>query len=222
MRSTKLAAPVGRLVDGGAERAVTLWDVARLNATADVLVDACRREVRQAARRVSLARRPVLLTLVTALGEAWPGDASREALIRRAFGRLRPNESVRVRLRVEIGRLRRLLAPIADVQATATGFALMPHGSRVVRVLHPPTGGAAGMLLALLAGGQPWSTTALAEALGTSTRTVQRTLRELEAAGTVAGHGAGRARRWSSAGLPGFATSLLLVAHAANALEKRP
>jgi hypothetical protein len=215
-----LEAPVGRLFERGAERLVTLRDVARVTASPDVLVDTCRRQIRQATTTVSLGRRPVLLAIAAALGESWPGDAAREALIRRAFGRLRPTESVRVRLRVEVGRLRRALAPIAEVNATAAGFVLAPRAGRAVRVLHPPTDGNAGLLLALLSGGEPWSTTSLAEALGTSRRTVQRALLDLETNGKVRGAGSGRARRWAAAGLPGFATSLLLVAHAARGVEE--
>jgi tetratricopeptide (TPR) repeat protein len=215
-----LEAPVGRLFERGAERLVTLRDVARVTASPDVLVDTCRREIRQGATTVSLFRRPVLLAIAATLGESWPGAAARETLIRRAFGRLRPTESVRVRLRVEVGRLRRALAPISEVNATTGGFVLAPRAGRAVRVLHPPTDGNAGLLLALLSGGEPWSTKSLAEALGTSTRTVQRTLLDLETNGKVRGIGSGRARRWAAAGLPGFATSLLLVAHASRGVEE--
>lgn len=215
----ELAAPVGRLVERGVERLVALRDVARLAGSADVLVDTCRREIRQGTTAVSLRRRPVLLALAAALGESWPDDVTRETLVRRAFGRLRPTESVRARLRVEIGRLRRAVAPIAELHATSAGFVLAPRAGRVVRVLHPPTEGTAGTLLALLSGAEPWSTGSLAEALGTSTRTVQRALLELEANGTVRGLGAGRARKWAAAALPGFAPSLLLVAQAAKALK---
>jgi len=208
----ELEAPVGTLSEQGAERLVTLQDVAKLAASPDVLVDTCRREVREGKVAVPLLGRPVLLALARALGEAWPHDAHREALIQAAFGGLRPTESIRARLRVEIGRLRRALAPIAEVNATARGFALAPRSGRAVRVLHPPTGGDAGALRALLSGGEPWSTGALAEALGTSARTVQRALLELEKSGSARAIGKGRARRWVAADLPGFATSLLLVA----------
>lgn len=214
-----LAAPVGRLVDRGAERLVALRDVARLVGSTDILVDSCRREIRQGTTAVSFRRRPVLLALAATLGEAWPGDATRETLIRSAFGRLRPTESVRARLRVEIGRLRRAVAPMSELHATPAGFVLAPHAGRAVRVLHPPTEGTAGTLLALLSGAEPWSTGSLADALGISTRTVQRALLELEANGAVRGLGAGRARKWTAAALPGFAPSLLLVAQAAKALE---
>jgi len=214
-----LEAPVGRLVERGTERLVTLRDVARVNATTDVLVDTSRREVRRGTTTVSLVRRPVLLALAAALGESWPGAASRDTLIGRAFGsRLFATESMRVRLRVEIGRLRRALARVATVHATPDGFALVARGGRVVRVLHPPTDGA-GTLLALLSGGEPWSTSALAAALGTSARTVQRALLDLESRGKVRGLGAGRARKWTTIGLPGFTTALLLVAQASRGVK---
>jgi len=215
-----LGAPVGRLFERGHERLVTLRDVARVAGSPDVLIDTCRREIRQGRTTVSLLRRPVLLAIAATLGESWPNDAARETLIRRAFGRLDASESVRARLRVEVGRLRRALASVSEVNATASGFVLAPRAGRAVRVLHPPTDGDAGLLLALLSGGEPWSSMSLAEALATSTRTVQRTLLDLEASGKVRGIGSGRARRWTAAAPPGFATSLLLVAHAARGVEQ--
>jgi hypothetical protein len=46
--------------------------------------------------------------------------------------------------------------------------------------------------------------------LGTSQRTIQRSLEALAAAGRIQAFGQGRARRWSMLPLPGFATNLLL------------
>src|SRR5947208_3178730 len=84
-------------------------------------------EVERDARTVvSLARRPVLFALARALAEAWPGDVPRDALVARAFRAKEADESHRARLRVEMGRLRTALRPLAAVSATKEGFALVP------------------------------------------------------------------------------------------------
>jgi DeoR/GlpR family transcriptional regulator of sugar metabolism len=67
-------------------------------------------------------------------------------------------------------------------------------------------------VLAFLADGESWSSSALALALGASQRTVQRALDSLAAAGKVQAFGRGRARRWTTPPVPGFATALLLPA----------
>ncbi|HEX6363993.1 MAG TPA: helix-turn-helix domain-containing protein, partial [Albitalea sp.] len=147
-----------------------------------------------------------------ALGEAWPGDVDRRDLIARAFRTRRPDGTHRARLRVEIGRLRALAAPLARIDASARGFALAPCGEPAVVVLVPPIEGDPASLLALLADGAAWSTSALALAVGASQRTVQRALVELEADARVRSIGQGRARRWLSPPLAGFTTILLLPA----------
>ena len=158
----------------------------------------------------------MLFTLAQALAEAWPGDVDRSALIERAFRTRDPDETHRARLRVEIGRLRRLAAPLADISATERGFALRPRGEptagAAVAVLLPPIDGEQASLQALLADGAAWSTSALALALGDSQRTVQRALVELEAAGRVRSIGRARAQRWLAPPLAGFTTILLLPA----------
>ncbi|HET9044942.1 MAG TPA: helix-turn-helix domain-containing protein, partial [Burkholderiales bacterium] len=142
----------------------------------------------------------------------WPGDIDRHALIARVFRVRRPDESHRARLRVEIGRLRSLVAAIARIDATAQGFVLRPRGAREVVVLAPHIDSDQASLVALLADGAAWSTSALALALGASQRTVQRALVELEAAGRVRSIGRARARRWLAPPLAGFTTILLLPA----------
>jgi hypothetical protein len=159
---------------------------------------------------VSLARRPVLFTLARALGEAWPEDQSRDVLVRRAFRAKAADDSHRARLRVEIGRLRAALRPIASVDATAQGFELAPRRAREVVVLAPPVEGQHATVIAFLADGEAWSSSALALALGASARTVQRALDQLAAAGKVHAYGRGPARRWMTAPVPGFTTTLLL------------
>ena len=167
---------------------------------------------RKGERLVRLARRPVLFALLRGLAEAWPGEAARDDLIERAFGARRTNASHRARLRVELGRLRHELRPLAEIRATAGGFALAPRGAgRVdVRLLLPPIESPDAAVLALLADGEAWSTSALALALGSSQRTAQRALAALEAAGQVRALGRGRSQRWLSAPVAGFATTLLL------------
>ena len=205
-----LSAPSARLICRGVARPVRLDEVEALFASGDLVVDACRRVVRGPARSVPLAGRPVLFALVHALAEAWPADAPRDRLIERAFGARVADESYRARLRVELGRLRAALRPLARVEATRRGFALVPVGGRTVVVLAPPIDGPAGAIVALLEGGEAWSTSALAGALGSSQRTVQRALRQLEEAAAVRAVGRGRSRRWLAPALGGFATTLLL------------
>ena len=67
-------------------------------------------------------------------------------------------------------------------------------------------------VLALLADGEAWSSSALALALGVSPRTVQRALDALAESGKVESFGRGRACRWTAPRIPGFPTSLLLPA----------
>lgn len=206
-----LSQPAARCLANGAEHMLRLDDVAALLASpTQVVVDACRHGVRAGEVWQPLARRPVLFALVRALATAWPGDVDREALIATVFRTRHPDETHRARLRVEIGRLRKLIAPLAGVEATPRGFVLRPHGGRSVAVLAPPVDGEQGALVALLADGAAWSTSALALALGDSQRTVQRALAELESTGRVRAIGQARARRWLAAPLVGFTTILLL------------
>lgn len=115
-------------------------------------------------------------------------------------------------MRVEVGRLRALLRTLAGVSATKRGFALAPRRARDVVVLARPVDERHARVLALLADGESWSSSALALALGSSQRTVQRALDELATVGKVQSFGHGRARRWTTPSVPGFATTLLLPA----------
>lgn len=208
--SLVLNTPAARLIARGEERLLLLEEVEALLASGALVVDACRHVVRNASRVVSLARRPVLFALARALGEAWPGDVPRGTLLARAFGARLVNESHRARLRVEVGRLRTVLRTLAGVSATTRGFALVPRGAREVVVLARPVEEEHATVLALLADGEAWSSSALALALGASQRTVQRALDPLAAAGKVQSFGRGRARRWMTPPVPGFTTALLL------------
>jgi tetratricopeptide (TPR) repeat protein len=207
-----LNAPAARLIASGEERLLLLEEVEALLASKVFVVDACRHVVRDASKVVSLAKRPVLFALARALGEAWPGDVPRDTLVSRAFRLKLADESHRARLRVEVGRLRRMIRTLASVSATKRGFALAPRRAREVVVLARPVEVKHAAVFAFLADGESWSSSALALALGTSQRTVQRALDSLSGAGKVQSFGRGRARRWMTPPVPGFATTLLLPA----------
>ncbi|PAP95668.1 helix-turn-helix domain-containing protein [Mesorhizobium wenxiniae] len=202
--------PAARLIARGEERPLLLEEVEALLASGALVVDACRNIVRDAGMIVPLATRPVLFALARTLGEAWPADVPRSTLVARAFGGKHADESHRARLRVEVGRLRAELRSLADVSATKRGFALKPRRPRDVVVLAPPVDEQHAAVLAFLADGESWSSSALAIALGASSRTVQRSLEQLAAAGKVQSFGRGRARRWMTPPVPGFPTILLL------------
>jgi len=210
--SRVLDTPAARSIAKGEERLLLLDDVETLLASKAFVVDACRHVVRQADKVVSLATRPVLFALARTLAQAWPADVPRDVLVARAFRGKRADESYRARLRVEIGRLRAMLTTLADVTATERGFALMPRRASKVVVLAPPVEGDHAAVLAFLADGESWSSSALALALGASQRTVQRALDALAAENKVQSLGGGRARRWMTPPVPGFPTTLLLPA----------
>ena len=211
--SVILNTPAARLIARGEERLLLLEEVEALPPGSGALVvDACRYAVRDARTVVSLARRPVLFALARALGEAWPADLPRATLLARAFRAKFIDESHRARLRVEVGRLRRAIRTLADVTATKRGFALVPRRAREVVVLARPVEEEHAAVLAFLADGESWSSSALALALGASQRTVQRALDSLAAAGKVQSFGRARSLRWMTPPVPGFTTTLLLPA----------
>lgn len=207
-----LTTQAARLIARGSEKPLLLADVEALLGSKALVIDACRHAISLAGQSIPLDTRPVLFALARALAEAFPGGASRETLLARAFRAKHADESHRARLRVEIGRLRKTLAAFADIAATPDGFALKPRRGRDVVVLAPPSDEAHATVLALLADGEAWSSSALALALGASQRTVQRALDDLVAGNRVQPVGHGRARRWMAPPLPGFPTSLLLTA----------
>ncbi|WP_338770076.1 helix-turn-helix domain-containing protein [Massilia sp. METH4] len=209
---TALVRPAARCIAADGTRVLRLGEVAALLAADTLVVDACRRGLGAGDTWLPLAGRPILFALARSLAEAWPGAAGREDLIARAFRIRRPDETHRARLRVEIGRLRALAAPLADIAATSHGFAIRPRDGRDLALLEPPIDGGQASLVALLSDGAAWSTSALALALGASQRTVQRALAGLEAAGEVRAVGNGRTRRWLAPPLTGFTTILLLPA----------
>ena len=206
--------PAARLIANGGERRLLLEEIEALMASDALVVDACRRVVRYKREIVLLARRPVLFALARALGEAWPRDVPRDVLIAHAFGSTFVDESYRVRLRVEVGRLRKLLRRLSDVPATPRGFRLAPRRARRVAVLAWPVDldEEHAAVLAFLTDGEAWSSSSLALALRTSQRSVQRALDSLAAAGRVQSFGRARARRWMTPSVPEFTTTLLLPA----------
>ena len=207
-----LEAPVARIVGAETHRFVTLDEVASLRLRAPLIVDACRREVRARDVVVTLVTRPMLLRLAVILGRAAAVGATRDELVVEAFDARRVSESLRVRLRVEIGRLRRELRDVATVSATKGGYALVPRRGTEVVVLVPPVAGEESAILALLRAGESWTTSALATAMGSAQRTVQRALAALLAEGRVEATGRGRSQRWVARPPAGYATNLLLVA----------
>lgn len=208
--SLVLKTPAARLIASGKEQILLLEDVEELLASKALIVDACRHVVRDMSAIVSLAKRPVLFALARALAEAWPGDVPRDTLLSRAFGARLTDESHRARLRVEIGRLRSALGKLAGISATKRGFSLTPRNACNIVVLARPVEDEHASVLAFLADGESWSSSALALALGTSQRTVQRALDSLAAAGKIQSFGRGRSRRWVTPPVPGFTTTLLL------------
>ncbi|MDM9622145.1 helix-turn-helix domain-containing protein [Rhizobium sp. S96] len=208
--SEVLRAPAARLVGQGEERFLMLQEVETVLASGALVVDACRYVVRDRDMIVSLTTRPVLFALMRALAENWPRDVSRHILVARAFKGKDADDSHRARLRVEIGRLRGELHHIADISATKDGFVLAPRRATNVIILAPPVEEQNGEILAFLADGEAWSSSALAIAIGSSPRTVQRALDALAEAGKVQSFGRGPARRWTIPSLPGFPSTLLL------------
>lgn len=205
-----LTAPAARLIQGGVARTLRLHEVAAVYASDNLIVDGGRREVRGASGVIRLAGRPVLFGAVRALAESWPQDVSRDELVMQTFATRTVDESHRVRLRVEMSRLRAALRPLARIKSTARGFRIVPIDAPAVVVLAPPIDGPAGAILALLKDGEAWSTSSLSRALNSSQRTVQRTLRDLEQTAAVRAIGQGRSRRWLAPALSEFATTLLL------------
>jgi hypothetical protein len=212
LASRALAAPAAHLIVRDAKQLLGLAEVEALIASDTLVVDACRNVVRAGTTVVPFTGRPVLFALTRALAEAWPGDVSRETLIARAFRGRDADDSHRARLRVEIGRIRKMLRPLAGLTATKQGFLLEAFRARTVAVLAPPVEGDHAEVLALLADGEAWSSSALALALGVSPRSVQRALEALAQTGHAESFGRGRACRWMAPNVPGFPTSLLLPA----------
>ncbi len=186
--------PTSVIASRGKARTASFCEVCGLGRSAVVVIDGGGREVRLSGDCVSFARRPVLFELLRALAEVFPEPVPREVLISRAFGARRPNESHRIRLRVEIGRLRRFVRPRLEIIAGEPGYALST--TRDVVLVMPLEESPASRVLSLMHSGERWSASSLALALDVSERTVQRSLGQLQSAGKVGAIGNGRGRRW--------------------------
>jgi hypothetical protein len=103
-----------------------------------------------------------------------------------------------------------MLRKVTGISATKRGFALVPQRGHEVVVLARPVEEEHADVLAFLTDGESWSSSALALALGTSQRSVQRALDSLAAEGKVQSFGRARSRRWITPPVPGFTTILLL------------
>jgi hypothetical protein len=204
-----LQTPAARLISSEGDQKLLLEDVEVMLASNAIVVDVCRYVIRQESLVISLASRPILFNLLQALGEAWPKDLSRDQLIKIAFRQKRVDESLRARLRVEIGRLRAEISLLTEIKATAQGFMLVPRAQTLV-VLQQPIQEKYSAIVAILADGEAWSSSALALVLGISQRSVQRALDSLARSEKVQSFGRGQARRWITMPLPGVTTILLL------------
>ena len=97
------------------------------------------------------------------------------------FGILAPSALLAAEPQFEIetvaeGRLRTMLRTLADVNATKRGFALAPRHAPEVVVLARPVEEEHAAVLAFLADGESWSSSALALAHGASHRRMQQAL----------------------------------------------
>ena len=136
-------------------------------------------------------------------------DASTEHFIFEITGKLSKIEQF-IALMQPLGLVEVSRTGLAAISATRDGFTLEPENATRVVVLAPPVDDPHAGVLALLADGEAWASSALALALGTSPRTVQRALDQLAQAGKVQSFGRGRSLRWIAPPVPGFPTALLL------------
>jgi hypothetical protein len=213
----ELSVPVARLERGRETRDADLFAIEDAVRGDLFLVDACRRIAIAGRARVPLAKRPVLFTLLVELARAAPGSVPRDALAARAFDARRINASHRGRLRVEIGRLRKLLDDLgAEPVATADGYALASR--REVALVVPRAEDDVTRVAILLGDGASWSAQRVAESAGISRRTAQRALGDLVATGRAARTGSGRNVRYHRPGTP-IASRMLLLGLAPHVRE---
>ncbi|PCC68517.1 HTH domain-containing protein [Nannocystis exedens] len=205
----ELARPLASVWRAGVTTEADLFAIEALSRGHLLLVDACRRLALGGRVTIPLARRPVLFALLLELARAWPAAVARDLLAARAFSVRRVNDSHRARLRVEIGRLRKLMDGLAAAPvASDDGYLLASQ--RDVAVLLPPTDDEAARLGLLLGDGAAWSAQALAEHAGVSRRTAQRALQQLVERGAVVRTGKGKDVRYTRPGAP-IASRMLLL-----------
>lgn len=208
-REAELSSSVARIEQAGAARDADLFAIEEAGRGDLFLVDACRRIAIAGRARVPLAKRPVLFMLLVDLARAAPASVSRDALAAHAFEARKINESHRGRLRVEIGRLRKVLEGLgAEPVATPDGYSL--HSRRPVALLVPRDEDDASRVAILLGDGASWSAQQIAESAGISKRTAQRALSELVDSGRALRTGGGRNVRYTRPGAP-IASRMLLL-----------
>jgi len=161
----------------------------------------------------SLSARPVLLALLVRMGSSAPDAVDWHELAKAAFGVVRPNDSHRARLKVELGRLRSELPEALGVASAGSGrWALVSRdGARVATLLPHPERSREERVLALLADGRAWRSAEVALALGLTPRMVQRELELLRERGLVQPLGAGRRTRWRAPGRAETIASQMLL-----------
>ena len=205
----ELSRPIARLLRRGAVRGADLFAIEEVSRGEVLLVDACRRLAIGGRVTIPLARRSVLFALLLDLGRAWPAAVPRDRLAMHAFEARRVNESHRARLRVEIGRLRKVMDGLAaEPVATADGYAL--ESKREVLVLLPPSDDEAARIAILLGDGAAWSAQGLAEHAGVSKSTAHRALASLVESGAAIRTGKGKDVRYTRPGTP-IASRMLLL-----------
>jgi hypothetical protein len=205
----ELSLPVARTLRGGVLESADLFAIEEASRGEWLLIDACRRLALAGRVTIPLARRPVLFALLLVLARAWPADVARDELAARAFDVRRVNASHRSRLRVEVGRLRKMMDGLAaGPEATAAGYVLASR--RSVVVLLPPSDDEAARVALLLGDGASWSAQGLAEHAGVSKSTAQRALRSLVERGAAVRMGTGRTVRYARPGSP-IASRMLLL-----------
>jgi hypothetical protein len=205
----ELSLPVARTWRAGVSRSADLFTIEGVSRGEVLLVDACRRVVVAGRATIPLGRRPILFALLHALARVWPESVPRDVLIFHAFQARRVNASHRARLRVEIGRLRRVLDGLAaEPTATRAGYAL--SSERDVVTLLPPSDDEAARVALLLGDGASWSAQGLAEHAGISKRTAQRALGALVESGAAFRMRQGKSFRYTRPGAP-IASRMLLL-----------
>lgn len=206
--SAELTRPVARLVENGVESAADSFAIERAANGDSLFVDACRRYAIAGRAMVRFETKPVLFALLRTLARAWPASVPRDVLATAAFEVKRPNASHRARTRVEIGRLRKALAGIAEPVATKDGYVL--DSVRPVALLLPTSGDADASIALLLGDGAAWTARAIAEHANVSKRTALRALASLVENGRAMRVANGNVIRYLAAG-PAIASRLLLL-----------
>lgn len=205
----ELTRPIARLVRGGRTQEADLFVIEEASRGEVLLVDGCRRIAIGGRVIVPLARRPVLFALLLELARAWPAPVPRDELAGRAFDVRRVNESHRSRLRVELGRLRKLVVDLG-VEPTAAEAGYVLASKREVALLLPPSDDDAARIALLLGDGASWTARAVAEHAGVSKSTAQRALGALVASGAAVRTGTGKDVRYTRPGTP-IASRMLLL-----------